>query len=73
MSTSRCWQNLFTRQISIQIIVSITYEGKKNVGIKYQKESKGIHWLFTNYIIDYNPKKKKNVNSLWWYDNRYGS
>ena len=80
-------KNLFICQRSIHIKVSITYQWKgKNRNEKLQK-SESIYRLFTNHkwwrywLIDYiyepcqnitQQGQKKDVNSFWWHDNRYG-
>ena len=52
--------------------------GGEKVGVKKLKNpkvfidySQTVDDIYQN-LEDYNPKKEKIVNSVWWYDSRYG-
>ena len=54
--------------------------GRGKVRIKKLKNSTKVFDYYSQTIgnvyeslQDYNPKKKKNVNIVWWYESRYGS
>ena len=51
--------------------------GREKVGIIKSKHSnKFIDYSQTTDVYEnakYNPTKKKIVNSVWWYDSRYGN
>ena len=63
---------------SNQSINYLFINGKEKLEIENLKNPKAfidysqtIDNVYEN-LEDYNPEKKKSLNSVWWYDSRYG-
>ena len=72
---TRYLQNLFIHQRSIRIKLSIVHLLKRKSRNKNPKAfidyCQTIDDIYEN-LEDYNPTKKRRVNSAWWCDCRYG-
>ena len=76
------WQDIEKNYLYVKDLFKSKYQLLINrgeeVGIKNLKNSEAfinysqtIDDVYENFK-DYNPTKKKSINSVWWYDSRYG-
>ena len=77
------WQDIEKIYLYVKDLFKSKYQllinRREEVGIKNLKNSEPfidysqtIDDVYENFK-DYNPTKKKSINSVWWYDSRYGN